>query len=95
MDRLTTPPPLTACGRIFRNHYGEHLINFACNMDKESVLFAEIMGAILAMEHVGTPHSQTHFLVTHIYRKRTHSADKSINLDLLGTNYTWCNKILM
>lgn len=47
---------LAPCEDIFRDHDGNHLDNFACNLGSENALYAEIMGVILAMKHASTQH---------------------------------------
>ncbi|CAK8576871.1 unnamed protein product [Lathyrus sativus] len=44
-------PINAACGGIFRDHFGNHIESFACNLGPVNSLFAELMGAILAIEH--------------------------------------------
>lgn len=53
IDEACSGDPLrAACGDMFRNHPGEHLGSFACNLPPNNALFVEIMGEILAMEYV-------------------------------------------
>lgn len=44
-------PVKAACGGISMDHLGNHVGSFACNLGHENALFAEFMGAILAIEH--------------------------------------------
>lgn len=46
-------PSYAARGGIFKDHDTTHLCSFSCKVGPGDALFAELMGAILAMEHNG------------------------------------------
>lgn len=47
---LASVSDMAVCGGIFRDHLISHVGNFACFLGMTNAVFAELMGAILAME---------------------------------------------
>lgn len=52
MDGASDGDPIKAgCRGVFRKYLGNHVRSFACNLGTVNAIFAEFMGAVLAIEH--------------------------------------------
>lgn len=43
-------PAKVSCGGMFRDHFGNHVGSFACNLCHENALFTKLMGTILKID---------------------------------------------